>query len=145
MTDAERTLWLQIEAVVGDSEIELADFDDGAPALGAHEPSEAELDELAATVAPAALAAQRKDIDAMIRDAWRQARETKPVRHGARPALSPDLPRAELVAMVAQLHARYPQQFAQHYRNLDEMTDENLRALLEDMLALIDDEPDEPA
>src|SRR5262249_15329261 len=141
-SDAEtRKLWLQIEAIVGDSEIELAHLDDGDPVLATHEPTEAELDELAGKVDPAALAAQRTNVDALVREAWERARERTPVRHNKRVPLAPNLSRADLLAMVAQLQSAHPQQFAQHYRNLDDMSDENLRALVEDMLALINDDP----
>lgn len=137
-----RRAWLAIEAIVGDSEIELDDDDDGDPVFAAHEPTDEELRTWAAAVSPTALAAQREAVDLLIREAWSQARATKPIRRvSARQTLAPGMPRVELLAMVAQLHAAHPGQFAQHYRNLDEMSDETLRALVEDMLALVDDEP----
>jgi len=139
--DEARRAWLAIEAIVGDSEIELDDLDDGDPVLAPHEPSDAQLAEWAAEVSPAKLAAQREGVDALIREAWAQARATRPTRAVARRTLSPGLSRVELLAMVAQLHATHPGQFAQHYRNLDDMSDETLRALVEDMLALVDDAP----
>ncbi len=138
--DELRQLWLAIEAIVGDSEIELADLDDSAPSLSRHEPTEVQLDRWAAEVAPAELAAQRHTVDALIREEWQRARERKPARQPSkRPSLAADLSRGELLAMVQQLQAAHPQQFAQHYRNLDSMTDATLRALVEDMLALVND------
>jgi hypothetical protein len=139
--DQLRRDWLLIEAIVGDAGVELWELDDGAPDLAPHEPTEAELDQLAAAVTPAQLAEQRAAVDALIREEWQQARAAKPVRTTRkRETLSPSMSRVELLAMVEQLHAAHPGQFAQHYRNLDGMTDETLRALVEDMLALVDDD-----
>lgn len=139
--DEARRAWLAIEAIVGDCEIELDDLDDGDPVLAPHEPTDEELAAWSAEVSPADLAAQRETVDALIRDAWAEARTTKPMRRmSARETLTPGMSRVELLVMVAQLQAAYPGQFAQHYRNLDDMSDETLRALVEDMLALVDDE-----
>jgi hypothetical protein len=140
--DEARRAWLAIEAIVGDAEIELADTDDGDPALAPHEPTDEELKACAAEVAPADLAAQREAADALIPEAWAHARATKSIRRTPpRQTLTPGMTRLELLAMVAQLQAAHPGQFAQHYRNLDDMNDATLRALVEDMLALVDDEP----
>lgn len=133
--------WLLIEKIVGDSGAELHDVDDGAPELAPHEPSEAELDELAAALTPSQLAEQRAAVDALIREESERARVVKPARTAAKRApLPPSLSRVELLAMVDQLRTAHPGQYAQHYRNLDGMTDETLRALVEDMLALAGDD-----
>ncbi len=139
--DKLRRDWLLIEKIVGDSGVELHEIDDGAPELAPHEPGEAELDELAAAVTPAQVAEQRSAVDALIREEWERARAARPVRTAAkRRPLPPSLSRVELLAMVEQLRAAHPGQFAQHYRNLDGITDETVRALVEDMLALAGDD-----
>lgn len=132
--------WLFLEQIVGDSGIELREIDDGAAELAAHEPSEAELGELAAAVTTDQLAKQRASADELIRENWRRAGARRPVRTTKREPLRPDISRLELLAMIQQLSTAHPGQFAQHYRNLDDMTDETLRALVEDMLALVDDD-----
>lgn len=133
--------WLFLEQIVGDSGIELREIDDGSAELAAHEPSDAELGELAAAVTPEQLADQRAAVDAVMREEWERARSKRPVRTTSkREPLRPDMPRLELLAKVRQLSEAHPGQFAQHYRNLDDMTDETLRALVEDMLALVDDD-----
>ena len=58
--------WLAIERLVGDSGFELWDANDGDPELAPHEPSDAELAELRATVAPEHLDAQRASVDAFV-------------------------------------------------------------------------------
>jgi hypothetical protein len=140
-SDELHRLWLAVEAIVGDSEIALEARGDDRATLAKHEPSEVELDAYAAAVAPDQLTSQRATVDSIIRDEWQRARAAKPVRTVAkREPVSPSLSRAELLAMVEQLRGAHPQQFAQHYRNLDAMSDETLRALVEDMLALLHDE-----
>lgn len=139
--DQARQDWLFLEKIIGDSGIELREIDDGAPELAAHEPSDAELAELARAVTVEQLADQRAAVDALIREDWQRARTSAPIRTATtRAPLRPDLSRLELLAMVHQLTAAHPGQFAQHYRNLDDMTDETLRALVEGMLALVDDD-----
>ena len=138
-----RRRWLALEQIVGDSGFELWDEDDRTADLAAHEPSEAELRALAATVTPEDLATQRAAVDELIRQEWqrgREARETRPMRAGGRVSAPATASRVDLLAMVTQLRAAHPGQFAQHYRNLDELDDDTLRALVEDMLALADDE-----
>ncbi len=138
--DDARRDWLFIEQIVGDSGFELWEIDDGDAALAPHEPSEAEVDELAAAVTHEQIDAQRAAVDAIIRERGLRARTTKPVRTPQRAPLRADMTRLELLAMVRQLSAAHPGQFAQHYRNLDDMTDDTLRALAEDMLALVNDD-----
>lgn len=139
--DDARRDWLFIEQIVGDSGVELWEIDDGEAALAPHEPSEAEADELAAAVTPEQMDTQRAAVDALIRERGLRARASKPVRNAAQRApLRADMTRLELLAMMRQLSASHPGQFAQHYRNLDDMTDDTLRALAEDMLALVNDD-----
>jgi hypothetical protein len=138
--DQARRDWLFIDAIVGDSGIELRELDDGDPELAPHEPSDAELVELAAAVTSEQLAAQQAAVDALIRERWQRRRVAPPQRTISRRTLEPGMSRLELLAMVDQLHGAHPGQFAQHYRNLDDMTDEMLRALVEDMLTLVDDD-----
>jgi hypothetical protein len=139
--DEARRDWLFLEQIVGDSGLELWGVDDGDPVIADHEPSEAEADELAAAVTPAHLDAQCAAVDLIVRE-HRLARVIKPAPAETRRApLRSDMSRLELLAMVQQLSAAHPGQFAQHYRNLDEMSDQTLRALVEDLLALADDDP----
>ena len=129
--DELRRAWLALDAAFGDELAEsepLAEVDDAESAAAPARTSDAYVTRVRAMV------------DERLDEKWREllahAREQRRTRPIKVVPASPERTRPELLARLAELRTSYPT-LALHHRDLEEMSDDMLSALVEDIEAVI--------